>query len=330
MLVRVLLGLFSANCQTVVISLVTGDVDHWCKPVGGFNISAADWKNIAIPIEAERRFSLCRIYERCKPPTDHGDSVEHRKSGVVQTGADDWYNRCFQDTNDPRNVPCEKWDYLVLTVEASAVSSWSMVGDQRLLPATLVALQNAGAIISLILAGAFVDYVGRRAMFLDSEVAVVTFTVTHYVRYAVVNLHTGASVAVHTIFTSLMQFEVMTHVHRLQHVLLLVVLGLTICEVWIVIVKPVVTDWRLKQVIFLAPTAVLPPLSAARESSRWLVNNGRLDAAKAVMMQAAKTNNFPPPATVSPAEKLKKQVKNYGGCVAVYAFPYGLSTSAFT
>ncbi|XP_070383742.1 solute carrier family 22 member 7-like [Dermacentor albipictus] len=317
MLFLILLGLFSTNCQTMVITLVTGDVDHWCKPLAGFNISAADWKNIAIPIEADGRFSRCRIYERCKPPAELGDSAEHRKIGAALTGADEWYNRCLLDTSDPRVVPCEEWDYDVRTAEASAVSSWNMVCDQRLLPATLVALQNAGAVVSLILAGAFVDYVGRRAMLLSSATAVMTcmvctFAATNYVRYAVVRFLTGASVAVHMIFTCLIPFEVMTHAHRPQQVLLLAALALTLCEVWSVIIKPMVIDWRLKQVMFLAPTVLLlPALSTARESPRWLVAKGRLDAAEAVMMQAAETNNTPLAVTACLVEKLREQIKNH-------------------
>ncbi|XP_050046682.1 solute carrier family 22 member 7-like [Dermacentor andersoni] len=317
MLVLVLLGLFSANCQTVVITLVTGDIDHWCKPLAGLNISAADWKNIAIPIEADGRFSRCRIYERCKPPADHGDSAEHRKSAAVLTGADEWYKRCFQNTSDQRDAPCEEWDYDVRTAVASAVSSWNMVCDQRLLPATLVALQNAGAVVSLVLAGAFVDYVGRRAMLLSSAAAAATCTVctiaaTNYVGYAVVRFLTGASVAINTMFASIIPFEVMTHGHRPQQMLLLSVLGITLCEVWSVIIKPVVIDWRLKQVVFLAPTALLlPALTTARESPRWLVAKGRIDAAEAVMMQAAKTNNVPLPFTACLVDKLREQIKNH-------------------
>ncbi|XP_050046687.1 solute carrier family 22 member 7-like [Dermacentor andersoni] len=316
MLVLMLLGLFSAVCQTVVMSLITGDVDHWCKPLAGFNISAADWKNIAIPIEAEGCFSRCRVYERCKPPADHGDSAEDRKSDAVLTGADEWYNRCFQDINDPRDVPCEDWDYDVRTAEASVVSSWNMVCHQGLLPAALLGLHNAGPVVYL--AGAFVDYIGRRAMLPSSAPAVMTctactFAVTNYVRYAVVRFLTGAGVAVNTIFTCLIPFEVMTHAHRPQQVLFLAVLGLTLCEVWSVIVKPVVIDWHLKQVIFLGLTALLlPALSPARESSPSLVDNGRLDVTKAVMMQAAGTNNFPPPVTVCLVEKLKEQIKSHG------------------
>ncbi|XP_065300671.2 solute carrier family 22 member 7-like [Dermacentor albipictus] len=316
MLVLILLGLFSVNSQAMVISLVTGDIDHWCKPLAGFNNSAADWKNIAIPIEADGRFSRCRIYERCKPPADHIDSAEHRKSGAVLTRADEWYSRCIQDTSDLRDVPCEEWDYDVRTAEASAVSSWNMVCDRRLLPAALIALQNAGAVVALILAGVFVDYVGRRAMLLSSAAALVactvcTFAATNYVWYAVVRFLTGASVSVHMIFTCLIPFEVMTHAHRPQQCLLLAVLGLTLCEVWSVILKPVVIDWRLKQVMFLAPTALLlPALSTARESPRWLVAKGRMDAAEALMMEAAETNNVPLPVTACLVEKLREQIKN--------------------
>ncbi|XP_070383740.1 solute carrier family 22 member 7-like [Dermacentor albipictus] len=295
MLVLILLGLFSVNSQAMVISLVTGDIDHWCKPLAGFNNSAADWKNIAIPIEADGRFSRCRIYERCKPPADHIDSAEHRKSGAVLTRADEWYSRCIQDTSDLRDVPCEEWDYDVRTVETSA---------------------NAGAVVALILAGVFVDYVGRRAMLLSSAAALVTCTVctivaTNYVWYAVVRFLTGASVSVHMIFTCLIPFEVMTHAHRPQQLLLLAVLGMMLCEVWSVIVKPVVIDWRLKQVMFLAPmTLLLPALSTARESPRWLVAKGRLDVAEAVMMEAAETNNVPLPVTACLVEKLREQIKN--------------------
>ncbi|KAH7931570.1 hypothetical protein HPB49_026437 [Dermacentor silvarum] len=75
--------------------LVTADVDHWCKPLAGFNISAADWKNIAIPTEADGRFSRCRIYERCKPTAESDSTTEHGKSGAEPVVAYRWYNKCF-------------------------------------------------------------------------------------------------------------------------------------------------------------------------------------------------------------------------------------------
>ncbi|XP_070382654.1 solute carrier family 22 member 7-like [Dermacentor albipictus] len=312
MLLLILLGAFSVNCQTVVVSLVTGDVDHWCKPLAEFNISAADWKNIAIPTEADGRFSRCRVYERCKPP-----------AGPAVAGW--WFNRCFlserelQDTNDTRDAPCEEWEFDVRTADTSALSYWNMVCQRRLLSAAIFAFQNTGAVVSLILVGAFVDYVGRRAMLVGSAVVVATGTVCTFVargyaQYAVARFLTVASVSVHTVFATLIPFEVMTHAHRPQQLLFLQVMGLALCEVWTVITKSMVVDWRLKQIIYLAPTALLlPALFTARESPRWLVAKGRLEAAEAVMMQGAKTNNVPIAVTASLVEKLREQIRNQVG-----------------
>ncbi|XP_050024599.1 solute carrier family 22 member 7-like [Dermacentor andersoni] len=324
-LLLILLGVFSLTSQTALVPLLTNDVDHWCKPPAGSNISAADWKNIAIPTEADGRFSRCRVYERCKPPADPSSPIEDRKIGAGPAEAGWWYSRCFlgqrelDDTNDTLDAPCEEWDYDVRTAETSAVSYWNMVCHRRFLPAALVTLQNTGSAILPILLGAFVDYVGRTSMLVGSTVAVVTCTVwtmvaTSYVSYAMARFLNGASVAGYAAFAFLIPFEVMTHTHRPHQVLFLAVVSAAIGKVWQAIVTSMVVDWRLKQVILLAPTAfLLPALSAARESPRWLVAKGRLDAAEAVMMQAAKTNNFPLAATACLVRKLREQVEKSTG-----------------
>ncbi|XP_075529951.1 solute carrier family 22 member 7-like [Dermacentor variabilis] len=324
-LLLILLGFFSFNTQAAVVPLVTGDVDHWCKPLAGFNISAADWKNIAIPTEADGRFSRCRIYERCKPPVQPSSSTEDGRIGAGQAEAGWWYSRCFlgerelNDTNDTSDAPCDEWDYDIRTAETSAVSYWNMVCHRRSLPAALVTLQNTGSVVLLTLLGVFVDYVGRRAMLVGSAVAVVTCTVctmvsTSYVCYAVARFFNGGSVSAFAVFAFLIPFEVMTHTNRPQQGLFLAVVSSATGEVWKAIVKSMVVDWRLKQAIFLAPMAfLLPALSVARESPRWLVAKGRLDAAEAVMMQAANTNNFPIATTACLVRKLREQVEKRKG-----------------
>ncbi|XP_070382648.1 solute carrier family 22 member 7-like [Dermacentor albipictus] len=324
-LLLILLGFFSINTQTAVVPLVTGDVDHWCKPLAGFNISAADWKNIAIPTEADGRFSRCRVYERCKPPVQPSSSSEDGKIGARPAEAGWWYSRCFlgerelDDTNDTSDARCDEWDYDVRAAETSAVSYWNMVCHRRLLPAALVTLENTGSVVSLTLLGAFVDYVSRRAMLVGSAVAVVTCTLctmaaTSYVSYALARFFNGGIVAAYAVFAFLIPFEVMTHTNRPHQVLFMAVVSAAIGEVWKVIVKSMVVDWRLKQVIFLAPMAfLLPALSVAGESPRWLVAKGRLDAAEVVMMQAATTNNFPLAATACLVRKLREQVEKRAG-----------------
>ncbi|KAL1437530.1 hypothetical protein MTO96_048911 [Rhipicephalus appendiculatus] len=277
MLFLILLGAFTTHCQTLVVSLVTGDVDHWCKPPSGLNISADDWKHIAIPKEADGRFSRCRVYERCKPLTEHGTLVDREDVDAAAPSAESLYNQCLsdqvQDINSTSDVPCEAWDYGVRTADSSAVSSWNMVCDRRLMRVVLVSMQSSGSVVGLVVVGVFADYIGRRTLLLGSAIALLACTV-----------------------------------------LLMAVLGLALCEVWTVVTNPVVIDWRLKQIIFLAPTALLlPALFFARESPRWLVARGRLDDAEAIMMRAATINNFPLPATACFVEKLKEHVQEPRG-----------------
>ncbi|KAL1433559.1 hypothetical protein MTO96_012393 [Rhipicephalus appendiculatus] len=327
MLFLVLLGTFMAHSQTIVLSLVTGDVDHWCKPPDGFNISATEWKHIAIPMDTNGRFSRCRVYERCKPPAEHDTLVSRQHIDAVTPALESWYNRCFpdqaQDINSTRDVPCEAWDYDPHTAETSAVSSWNMVCDRRQMWFVLVSMPISGNVVALVLVGAFADYFSRRMLLLGSAAmmftcTICTFVATGYAYYAMACFLAGCSVAVYGVLTYVVPFESLTHAQRPQQVLLLGVIGVVLCETWTAVIKPVVLDWRLKQVIFLAPGALLlPTLCFARESPRWLVAKGRLDEAEAVMMRAARTNNFPLAATACLVQKLKEQLKDDAGCGSV-------------
>ncbi|KAH7939701.1 hypothetical protein HPB52_016135 [Rhipicephalus sanguineus] len=83
----ILLGSFTTHCHALVVSLVTGDVDNGCEPPTDLNISAADSKGIAIPIEADGRLNRCRVCERRKPHAEHGTAVERQVVGAVVPAA---------------------------------------------------------------------------------------------------------------------------------------------------------------------------------------------------------------------------------------------------
>ncbi|KAH6924933.1 hypothetical protein HPB50_026654 [Hyalomma asiaticum] len=317
MLIVIMLGLFSAHCQTLTVSLVTGDVDHWCKPPGGFNISAGDWKAIAIPMEADGTFSRCRVYERCKSPAEDGPFVDHQNRGAVPHDAGSWYNRCFineplfEDFNDTRNEACAEWDYDVRKAEISAVSTWNMVCDRRLMRVALFALQSSGSVVGLVLVGAFADL--RRPE-------------DHTRGFS---CRSGYLHDIHVCGDGIRELRGGSFPGRGQRgrkhdfchadpfrdndARAQATASAPPGSARAGLVR--VIDWRLKQVIFLAPTALLvPALLTTRESPRWLVAVGRLDEAEAVMMQAAKINNFPLPGTACLVQKIREQVKNPGVC----------------
>ncbi|KAL3240884.1 hypothetical protein MRX96_021679 [Rhipicephalus microplus] len=249
-------------------------------------------------MDTDGRFSRCRVYERCKPHNEHNDLITHQDVDAATSAVQSWYNRCLRDEiqdNSTQDVPCDAWDYDVHTAESSTVSTWDMVCDRQIMRVALVGMPSFGSVVGLFLVGAFADYMGQENV--ASGLG-----------------HTGCSVAVTGLLTYIVPFESMTHAHRPQQLLVVAVICLALCDVWTIIIQPIVLDWRVKQVIFLTPGLLLfPTLYFARESPRWLVAKGRLNEAEAVMRQAATINNFPLPPITCLMEKLKEQLKNWDG-----------------
>ncbi|XP_070384020.1 solute carrier family 22 member 7-like [Dermacentor albipictus] len=319
--VLLLLAALSLNCQTTVLPIILGDVDHWCKRPENLNISAADWKNSAIPLEADGKPSHCHVYERCMPPADQDVSTRQWVDSAAQ-GQTNWYynecvinNRAPETSNDTREMSCEEWDYDNRTAKTTAVSTWNLVCHRRLRLAAISALQNAGSVLFLGPFGAFADSLSRKTTLLASAAALVattlcTFLATNYHLYTLARFLVGGSVGLNDVFSIVVPFEVTTHAHRPLQVLFWTALGILLGDVWFIVVQRVSVDWSLKQIIFLAPAALLLPASfIAPESPRWLVARGRLEEAEAVMMQAAETNNFPIADTAALMDKLKEEIE---------------------
>ncbi|KAH8039037.1 hypothetical protein HPB51_004962 [Rhipicephalus microplus] len=323
-----ILSAVSVLCQTSIVTIVFGDVDHWCKRPRGFNISATEWKNIAIPLEADGRHSQCRVYQRCMPPVDFSlPNRERMDSDVLaqphaSTGSTyeyGWYNECLngvsETANDTQEIHCDEWEYDDSAASFTAVSTWDMVCHRRPRRIAVVALQYAGAVVFVVTSGIYADSLSRRTCLVASAAALLAITIctflanTYYV-YAIARFLAGGFTAVNEVFSVIIPFEVTTHAHRPQQVILWHLVGVLPAEVWEILIRRVPMFWSLKQLIFLAPTALLLPVSlSAPESPRWLVAKGRMREAETVMMQAAETNNFPLPNTSALMDKLREQVK---------------------
>ncbi|KAL1428279.1 hypothetical protein MTO96_002675 [Rhipicephalus appendiculatus] len=230
-----------------------------------------------------------------------------------------WYNDCLnaapEAANDTRETSCKEWEYDDSVADSTAVTTWNLVCHRRLLRIAVVALQYAGAVIFLVTFGMYADSLSRRSCLVASAAALLATTVCNflantYYLYVMARFLAGGFVAVNEVFSIVVPFEVTTHAHRPQQVILWHLVGVLLAEVWEILMRRMSMSWSLKQLVFLAPTALLLPVSlTAPESPRWLVARGRLQEAKTVMMQAAKTNNFPLPNTAALIDKLRGQVE---------------------
>ncbi|KAL1428594.1 hypothetical protein MTO96_002956 [Rhipicephalus appendiculatus] len=216
---------------------------------------------------------------------------------------------------DTRDIPCEEWEYDDSVADSTAVSTWNLVCHRRQIRIAIVALQYAGAVLFHVTSGMCADSLSRRSCLVASAAAllattVCTFLANTYYFYALARFFAGGIAAVLEVFSVVIPFEVTTHAHRPQQVILWLMVGVLLAEVWEILMRRVPMFWSLKQLVFLAPTALLLPVSlTAPESPRWLVAKGRFREAETVMMQAAQTNNFPLPNTAALMDKLREKVE---------------------
>ncbi|KAK8770328.1 hypothetical protein V5799_013213 [Amblyomma americanum] len=282
-------------CHTYAITLTAADVDHWCKQPLYTNVSAVEWRKVAIPVEANGRYSQCRQYA-------HPD-----------------------DPNDTRTIPCSAWDYDETRAMMSMVSQWDLVCERRLLRIALTMAHGASMAVFGIAAGCVADSVGRKPVLLASIAVLLVSTLAlclarTYVAHAVINLFTSASASATNIITSILFFEVTTHGNRPLHVVIAVAVAVLASDLWFAIMRQFNIHWALKQAIFLAPTYLTTPaFCLVIESPRWLVAKGRFQEAEDAMLAAAEVNLFPLHNTACLSEKLKTKAPHMcvqGHCTA--------------
>ncbi|KAH8031435.1 hypothetical protein HPB51_017207 [Rhipicephalus microplus] len=101
-------ALDALQCHSSAFVLITGRVDHWCKPPAAFiNLSDQQWKSIGIPVDAEGRHSHCFFYA----------------SPAVPAAAN--------DTTTAEEVACTAWDYDQEKAASTARSLWNIVCHRR-------------------------------------------------------------------------------------------------------------------------------------------------------------------------------------------------------
>lgn len=284
MMLLCILAIGLMNCHSFSTRLALKDVDHWCKRPPGFNMSKIEWRNSAIPIEAEGRYSSCLQY-----------------SGAA-------------DPNDTKTVPCAAWEYDEEQAPTSAVSRWDLVCDRRPLRDVLSLMHLAGYTVFGLAGGSFADSTGRRPILLASTVMLLSSTAglclaTTYPVYAVVRFFASGSAGAFYIATGILFFEVTTHENRPLYVVIAGVVAAIISGLWADTVAPLSISWELKQALFLAPTFLsAAALCVVVESPRWLVAKARLQKAEDIMLVAAEINSFPLHNTACLLDKLKKKV----------------------
>ncbi|KAK8768021.1 hypothetical protein V5799_005197 [Amblyomma americanum] len=269
LLLLLALAIFLKNGHVYATTLTMGEVDHWCKRPQHWNMSTQEWKNAAIPLEADGQYSRCHQY------------ANPYKS------------------NDTSTVPCTAWEYDEDQAATSMVSQWDLVCDRRFLRGALVLLNVFSFTVVGIGAGSVADTVGRTPVLMAITVSLLASTIVlclgrTFPVHAVAKFIASGSAAAHLIDSGTLFFEVTIHENRPLHIAVAGVVAVICSELWFEMMKLVRTNWKLKQAVFLAPTFLsAATFCVSAESPRWLVAKARFQEAEDVMLAAAETNLFP-------------------------------------
>ncbi|XP_077486602.1 steroid transmembrane transporter SLC22A24-like [Amblyomma americanum] len=259
------------HCHALVFRIISGDAGHWCKqPQGVVMIPALSWENLAIPLEADGRFSHCTVYAHSGDPND----------------------TCILD--------CAKWDYYPKEDRRSVVSRWDLVCHRRPLFALAHAIHIAGSLIFISFVGLIADRVGRLSVLLSTVAALQLATLggcfsSSYIVYVLSRFLDSGCAATVTVLSSTLLFEASTHAYRSLHLYTAMAMGMLMAEGWFAVGRlRRHHDWITMQSFILSPTVLtLYAFIVAHESPRCYIARKDLSSAEMVMLSAAKENQFP-------------------------------------
>ncbi|KAH9363865.1 hypothetical protein HPB48_009111 [Haemaphysalis longicornis] len=253
----VVFALWVTQCHALAFSLISADVDHWCSQPMHVNLSANDWKRIAIPVEADGRHSRCTVYTN------------------------------LSDPNDREVVECDTWDYVPEEANSSIVSEWNLVCNRRLLKTLATTIYSAGAMVFLVTSGYCADRFGRRPVVVGCACGVMMATLgccfaQTYPVYLCTRFISGGASSLYAVAIVIL-LESCSFARRPASLSFCILMGLMLAKSHFTILKLMPhLNWFLLQLLMLAPALFLPFS---------LFPSRRLEAARRVMLSAAKSND---------------------------------------
>ncbi|XP_077540948.1 beta-alanine transporter-like [Haemaphysalis longicornis] len=245
-------------------------MDHWCRRQEPFsNMSPAEWKALAIPVDPNGNYSRCTVRE--------------------QPDGGTW----------ARVVPCTEWEFDLSEYGENMVSAWKLVCERRWLKTLSVALHITTAMVVLPLAGALADRIGRKTVcFVSLTSLIMTLVassfVANFLQYAITRSVALASASNQVILLVLL-YEVTTPPRRLLYCTLAPSLGAVLELPFYFTVKLLrLNPLTSHLVLAVLALALVGSFYVLEESPLWLVAAHKEDEAELVVLRVAAVNGLSP------------------------------------
>lgn len=274
----VVLRAFPTAWTNMLTPMIAPDMGHWCaRPpdVAWANLSADEWKSLAIPVAEDGSFAKCEMF---LVSVDNGTLTVDRNVTTECTG----------------------WEYDTSVYESTIVNAWDLVcsrGWHRSLAQSIV---MAGALVGVLGFGEMSDCFGRKPTFFTCVLVVFFFGSLSSFAPGIAWFNTGrfllaAGIAGCQATTVSLLMEIMPPKFRMMMNVGFGI-GYTIPLLLLPLLAYYLSSWSYLQLATgLSALMMVPFWFILQESPRWLMTKGRLENAEYSIVKILKINRRPIP-----------------------------------
>lgn len=238
------------------------------------NLSVDQQLSVGVPLSQDGSLSSCRMFS--KPQFQYLSEM---------------------NSTDADTVECQNgWVYDNSTFKSTIATEWDLVCSRKGMNKATATIFFIGVMIGAPLFGYLSDRFGRRPLLLVSYLCSMAFALlsafsSSYVMFSVMRFFTGMSLAGISIISIVLNVEWFSIEHRTFSGIIISI-DWTIGNWLLVLIAYCVTEWRMLILVVTSP--LILSVFAWRwlpESARWLLANGKVDAAHHYIKKCAEINN---------------------------------------